>query len=190
MQGPVLPGTARRTHRRQVAHQQLEDAAGVVIHRRRARRGRNDLGIYQRIFTAYPEPDKKFCMQQIPALMGKLGRTLKKRAVDILAFFDRPSTSNGVTEATTARLEHLRGSAWSYATLRIHPELAPRSRRIQSPPVLSVPGACYVPRYRFVKFMFLTSSQLDGLGLGPYVTASLMSTDCKGNPSAPEKEAQ
>lgn len=83
-------------------------------------------GIYQHIFTAYPEPDNKFCMQQIPALMDavsssvltapielrKLGRTLKKRAADILAFFDRPSTSNGVTEASTARLEHLRGSVW------------------------------------------------------------------------------
>ncbi|WP_419470578.1 hypothetical protein [Cutibacterium avidum] len=29
----------------------------------------------------------------------KLGRTLKKRAADVLAFFDRPSTSNGPTEA-------------------------------------------------------------------------------------------
>jgi hypothetical protein len=29
----------------------------------------------------------------------KLGRTLKQRATDILAFFDRPGTSNGPTEA-------------------------------------------------------------------------------------------
>ena len=29
----------------------------------------------------------------------KLGRTLKKRAADVLAYFDRPSTSNGPTEA-------------------------------------------------------------------------------------------
>ena len=28
-----------------------------------------------------------------------LGRTLKKRAVDVLAYFDRPGTSNGPTEA-------------------------------------------------------------------------------------------
>ena len=31
-----------------------------------------------------------------------LGRTLKKRAADILAYFDRPGTSNGPTEALTA----------------------------------------------------------------------------------------
>jgi transposase len=41
----------------------------------------------------------------------KLGRTLKQRAADILAFFDRPGTSNGFTEAINGRLEHLRGSA-------------------------------------------------------------------------------
>jgi SAM-dependent methyltransferase len=36
-----------------------------------------------------------------------LGRTLKKRATDILAYFDRPGTSNGPTEAINGRLEHL-----------------------------------------------------------------------------------
>lgn len=40
-----------------------------------------------------------------------LGRTLKKRATDVLAYFDRPGTSNGPTEAINGRLEHLRGSA-------------------------------------------------------------------------------
>jgi transposase len=40
-----------------------------------------------------------------------LGRTLKKRAADVLAYFDRPGTSNGPTEAINGRLEHLRGSA-------------------------------------------------------------------------------
>lgn len=40
-----------------------------------------------------------------------LGRTLKKRAADVLACFDRPGTSNGPTEAINGRLEHLRGSA-------------------------------------------------------------------------------
>jgi transposase len=38
-----------------------------------------------------------------------LGRTLKKRAADVLAYFDRPGTSNGPTEAINGRLEHLRG---------------------------------------------------------------------------------
>jgi hypothetical protein len=35
-----------------------------------------------------------------------LGRTLKKRAADILAYFDRPHTSHGPTEAVNGRLEH------------------------------------------------------------------------------------
>lgn len=45
------------------------------------------------------------------AEITKLGRTLKKRAADVLAYFDRPSTSNGPTEAINGRLEHLPGSA-------------------------------------------------------------------------------
>ena len=32
-----------------------------------------------------------------------LGRTLKKRAGDVLAYFDRPGTSNGPTEAINLR---------------------------------------------------------------------------------------
>jgi transposase len=43
----------------------------------------------------------------------KLGRTLKQRATDILALFDRPGTSNGPTEAingtrTPPRQRHAR----------------------------------------------------------------------------------
>ena len=46
-----------------------------------------------------------------------LGRTLKKRAEDVLAYFDRPGTSNGPTEAMNGRLEHLRGSALGFRNL-------------------------------------------------------------------------
>ena len=46
-----------------------------------------------------------------------LGRTLKQRATDILAYFDRPGTSNGPTEAINGRLEHLRGSALGFRNL-------------------------------------------------------------------------
>jgi transposase len=46
-----------------------------------------------------------------------LGRTLKKRAVDVLAYFDRPGTSNGPTEAIDGRLEHLRGSVLGFRNL-------------------------------------------------------------------------
>ena len=46
-----------------------------------------------------------------------LGRTLRKRADDVLAYFDRPGTSNGPTEAINGRLEHLRGSALGFRNL-------------------------------------------------------------------------
>ncbi|WP_404443594.1 ISL3 family transposase [Microbacterium marinum] len=88
-------------------------------------------GIYQRMIIAYREPDKKLGKQAMQAVIDsvttgvpaglvelrKLGRTLKKRAADILAFFDRPSTSNGPTEAINGRLEHLRGSALGFRNL-------------------------------------------------------------------------
>ena len=47
----------------------------------------------------------------------RLGRTLKQRARDVLAYFDRPGTSNGPTEAINGRLEHLRGSALGFRNL-------------------------------------------------------------------------
>jgi transposase len=47
----------------------------------------------------------------------ELGKTLKKRADDVLAHFDRPGTSNGPTEAINGRLEHLRGSALGFGNL-------------------------------------------------------------------------
>lgn len=49
----------------------------------------------------------------VPAALSAvvtLGRTLKKRADDVLVYFDRPAPSNGRTEAINGRLEHLRGS--------------------------------------------------------------------------------
>ena len=87
--------------------------------------------IYQRIVAAYRHPDR----QQGRAMMAKLieslshgvpagltelvtlGRTLKQRAADVLAYFDRPGTSNGPTEAINGRLEHLRGSALGFRNL-------------------------------------------------------------------------
>jgi transposase len=58
--------------------------------------------------------------QGVPAALTEvttLGRTLKKRSVDVLAYFDRPGTSNGPTEAINGRLEHLRGSALGFRNL-------------------------------------------------------------------------
>jgi transposase len=110
-------------------------------------------GIYQRMIAAYREPDRsrgRELMQQlinsvshgVPAALVEvvtLGRTLKKRAADVLAYFDRPGTSNGPTEAINGRLEHLRGSALGFRNLTnyiarslletggFRPQLHPRS---------------------------------------------------------------
>jgi transposase len=43
----------------------------------------------------------------------KLGRTLKTRAADVLAYFDRPGTSNGPTEAICECLPGWSGTGWS-----------------------------------------------------------------------------
>ena len=88
-------------------------------------------GIYQRMIAAYREPDpatgKRLMTKLITDLsnsvpkslveLSTLGRTLTKRAVDVLAYFDRPGTSNGPTEALNGRLEHLRGSALGFRNL-------------------------------------------------------------------------
>lgn len=74
-----------------------------------------------------------------PAEIITLGRTLMKRAAEVLAYFDRPGTSNGPTEAINGRLEHLRGSALGFRNLTnyiarslletggFRPQLHPRS---------------------------------------------------------------
>ena len=88
-------------------------------------------GIYQRMIGAYREPDRAKGRQLmsnlidalgrgVPAALTELitlGRTMKKRAEDVLAYFDRPGTSNGPTEALNGRLEHLRGSALGFRNL-------------------------------------------------------------------------
>ncbi|WP_346619007.1 ISL3 family transposase [Blastococcus montanus] len=88
-------------------------------------------GIYQRMIGAYREPDRakgrrlmttliESVSHGVPAALTELttlGRTLKKRAEDVLAYFDRPGTSNGPTEAMNGRLEHLRGSALGFRNL-------------------------------------------------------------------------
>ena len=46
-----------------------------------------------------------------------LGRTLKRRATDILAYFDHPHTTGGPTEAINGRLEALRRNALGFRNL-------------------------------------------------------------------------
>ena len=87
--------------------------------------------IYQAMIAAYREPDRvkgrhlmarliASISHNVPAALSEvvtLGRTLTKRAGDILAYFDRPGTSNGPTEAINGRLEHLRGTALGFRNL-------------------------------------------------------------------------
>ncbi len=86
---------------------------------------------YQRCVAAYRESDRSKGRMMMAALIATLsagvpkplqelitlGRTLNKRADDVLAYFDRPGTSNGPTEAINGRLEHLRGSALGFRNL-------------------------------------------------------------------------
>ena len=70
------------------------------------------------MIAAYRNPDRRVgrtlmsaliesISEAVPAALTEvitLGRTLKKRAEDVLAYFDRPGTSNGPTEAINGRL--------------------------------------------------------------------------------------
>ena len=88
-------------------------------------------GIYQRIIDAYRHPDRPTGHHLMHSVINdlrhdvpgdlielrRLGRTLRQRADDVLAYFTRPGTSNGPTEAINGRLEHLRGSALGFRNL-------------------------------------------------------------------------
>ncbi len=79
-------------------------------------------GVYQRIVAAYRHPDRAAGKRELQAVIDDLtdgvpkqlkelitlGRTLKRRALDVLAYFDHPGTSNGPTEAICES-----GSGWS-----------------------------------------------------------------------------
>ena len=90
-------------------------------------------GVYQNIVTAYRDPDPKkgrealqkvinAISRGVPAALvelRKLGSTLKRRAGDVLAYFDHPRTSNGPTEAIKCRRRHL----MAYADVWVMPTL-------------------------------------------------------------------
>lgn len=87
--------------------------------------------VYQAMVAAYRDPDRKTGRHRmqtlitslstgVPAVLvelRRLGRTLKQRAADVSAYFDRSGTSNGPTEAINGRLEHLRGTALGFRNL-------------------------------------------------------------------------
>ena len=88
-------------------------------------------GVYQRLIQAYRTEEAglgKYLMQQLIDSLRQavpngleeiqtLARTLISRSQDVLAYFDRPGTSNGPTEAINGRLEHLRGIALGFRNL-------------------------------------------------------------------------
>jgi len=88
-------------------------------------------GVHQAVIAAYREPDRakarakmatliESVSRGVPAALSEvitLGRTLKKRAGDLLAYFGRPGTSSAPTGAINGRLEHLRGSALGFRNL-------------------------------------------------------------------------
>ena len=82
-----------------------------------------------------------------------LARTLTERASDILAYFDRPGTSNGPTEAINGRLEHLRGIALGFAQpgQLYHPQPHPR-RTPQRPPGSNHLNQAISPAYNTLKY--------------------------------------
>ena len=115
-------------------------------------------GIYQRIVAAYREPDKKKAKEMmrsvidsvssgVPAMLAeirRLGRTLKQRAADVLAFFDWEHSANGPTEAINGRLETLRGIALGFRKPRqLHHQKPAARRRLQTrhpnPPLTHAP---------------------------------------------------
>ena len=91
-------------------------------------------GVYQRLIQAYRAEEAglgKYLTQRLISSLRQavpngleeiqtLARTLTERASDILAYFDRPGTSNGPTEAVNGRLEHLRGIALGFRNLTHH----------------------------------------------------------------------
>jgi len=111
-------------------------------------------GVYQAVIAAYRDPDRakgRAMMTKViasvshgvPAALREVatvGRTLKKRSADVLAYLERPGTSNVPTEAINGRLEHLRGTALGLRNLThyiarslletggVRPRLHPRMR--------------------------------------------------------------
>ena len=87
--------------------------------------------LYPQIVAAYRHPNRAQAKRELIAVIDSistkipdelaelrtLGRTMKRRADDILAYFDHANTSNGPTEAINGRIEHLRGTALDFRNL-------------------------------------------------------------------------
>ena len=120
------------------ARRTLHTGAGLLTDRQRSRLDalfvddahvevETTWAVYQNMITAYREPDRaagRKLMQKLISSLGAevpkvlievvtLGRTLKQRATDVLAYFERPGTSNGPTEAICECRTGWSGTGWS-----------------------------------------------------------------------------
>lgn len=126
-----VPGTAHPPHRSRPPHPRQQARLDALFTGDDHVQLEATYGVYQQLVAAYRDPDRANGRARMEALIASissgvpgalrevitLGRTLKKRATDVLAYFDRPGTSNGSTEALNGRLEHLRGSALGFRNL-------------------------------------------------------------------------
>ena len=116
--------TLRTDRQRERAARLLDDPANAAL--------KLAHGAYQRIIRCYAQEDRRkgrgMMAELIEALnargsapgcpeLATLGRTLKRRMGDILAFFDLEHGANGPTEAINGRLETLRGIALGFRNL-------------------------------------------------------------------------
>ncbi|WP_140445469.1 MULTISPECIES: ISL3 family transposase [unclassified Bifidobacterium] len=116
--------TLRTDRQRERAARLLDDPANHAL--------RLAHGAYQRIIRCYAQEDRRrgrgMMAELIEALnargaapgcpeLAALGRTLKRRMGDVLAFFDWEHSANGPTEAINGRLETLRGIALGFRNL-------------------------------------------------------------------------
>ena len=116
--------TLRTDKQRERAARLLDDPANHAL--------RLAHGAYQKIIRCYREEDRRrgraMMAELIEALnargsapgcpeLATLGRTLKRRMGDVLAFFDWEHGANGPTEAINGRLETLRGIALGFRNL-------------------------------------------------------------------------
>ena len=126
---PLLRAT-HPAHRRRPPHREQKDRLDALFAAEEHVEVEATWGVYQRMIAAYRDPDRAKGRELMVKLIDgqprraqppqrdcQLGRTLEKRAADVLAYFDRPGTSNGPTEAINGRLEHLRGSALGFRNL-------------------------------------------------------------------------
>ncbi|SCQ45634.1 Putative transposase [Propionibacterium freudenreichii] len=104
--------------------------------------------VYQRMIAAYRHENRRHGRELMARLIDsistgvpkalveitKLGRTLKKRAADVLAYFDRPSTSNGPNggDQRQARAPARLGAGVPQPD-QLHRQIPARDRRVQTP---------------------------------------------------------